>query len=313
MKILHLGHVVLVIGLVLSPSTSAPRAEIALGDGTVVRATVEQEHLEMQTSYGKLTIPFRDIRKIEFGQHLPPGKAEEIAGVVEQLGDADWRTRQRAEKALFSLGPLAYPAVKDACTHKDAEIARRAASLAKRLEDHFPGRLKTKLDDTIHGTGNLRITGRILSPEIHVYTEHLGALKLKLHALDTMCLRLNDHADFTLDAAQFGSEAGKWFDTGVFVAPTATLRIAAKGEVDLWPQGAGQYTAGPTGHSSVGKGTSFKAGALIGRIGAKGKVFLVGAELVTTATEEGALYLQIVPSSWNNASYGAYKVKIDVE
>src|SRR5581483_10856341 len=90
MKILHLGHVVLVIGLVLSPSTSAPRAEIALGDGTVVRATVEQEHLEMQTSYGKLTIPFRDIRKIEFGQHLPPGKAEEIAGVVEQLGDADW-------------------------------------------------------------------------------------------------------------------------------------------------------------------------------------------------------------------------------
>ena len=55
------------------------------------------------------------------------------------------------------------------------------------------------------------------------------------------------------------------------------------------------------------------AGSLIGKIGENGKAFYIGDRFEGPATEEGKLYLQIVPSPWNNASTGTYRVRINTD
>ena len=68
----------------------------------------------------------------------------------------------------------------------------------------------------------------------------------------------------------------KWLDSGVIVDPNQRLLILGEGQVDLWPQGPGQYMTGPKGYSTAGKGGTFMAGALIAKVGEHGKAFFVG-------------------------------------
>ena len=56
--------------LAQSSTPSSPRpnlAEVRFGDGSIVRMTLLQENLEVQTKYGKLNIPLSDVRRVEFG------------------------------------------------------------------------------------------------------------------------------------------------------------------------------------------------------------------------------------------------------
>ena len=88
-----------------------------------------------------------------------------------------------------------------------------------------------------------------------------------------------------------GGDLDKWCDTGAVVDAGQRVKIEADGQVDLWPQGAGQYLAAPKGYNTAGKGGHFMAGALVGRIGEKGKAFYVGEHYDATAVEEGRLQL----------------------
>ena len=93
-------------------SKDVPRpnyAEVRFGDGSLVRMTILQENLEVMTRYGKLTIPIREIRRIDFGLHLPEGVGQQIDNSIKQLGSETYRERDEAVKLLVHQGPLAYP------------------------------------------------------------------------------------------------------------------------------------------------------------------------------------------------------------
>jgi hypothetical protein len=51
-------------------------------------------------------------------------------------------------------------------------------------------------------------------------------------------------------------------------------------------------------------------GALLGRVGEYGKVFVIGSRYDGTAAEEGNLYLRIVPNTTNSESSGTYDVRV---
>src|SRR6516164_5663740 len=53
-------------------------AEVRFGDGSIVRMTLLQENIEVQTKYGKLSIPLSDVRRVEFGLHVPPDVHQQI-------------------------------------------------------------------------------------------------------------------------------------------------------------------------------------------------------------------------------------------
>ncbi len=55
------------------------------------------------------------------------------------------------------------------------------------------------------------------------------------------------------------------------------------------------------------------AGAFIGKVGENGNAFFIGERFDTLPSDEGRLYLMIVPSPWNNASAGNYRVRIQTD
>ena len=100
------------------------------------------------------------------------------------------------------------------------------------------------------------------------------------------------------------------------------LEIAVSGQIDMWPQGPGQYTSGPGGLAGYAPGGppggpgAARVGApgqVVARVGPNGTPFVVGAAFKAKAADAGRLYLRIVPSPWNNDSSGAYKVKVTTD
>src|SRR5262245_59794993 len=65
--------------------------------------------------------------------------------------------------------------------------------------------------------------------------------------------------------------------------------------------------------ATAGKGSTYMAGALVGRVGDAGKIFLIGERYDGSPGDEGRLWMQIVPSPWNNASTGSYRVRVTTD
>jgi len=315
-----LGAVVLACSLSLAPGQGkkdVPHptlAEVRFGDGSLVRMTILQDDLEVMTKYGKLTIPLREIRRIDFGLHLPEGVGQHIDQSIKLLGSETYKERDEAVKHLVYYGTIAYPFLQKASRNPDPEVSQRASGVLKRIaEKTTPENLRIKEEDTIQ-TVEFPITGRILHPVIKAHSTHFGDLSLKLSDLRTLFVRgSTGENELVVDAAKYGSAPDQWFDTGVMVDPSQRLQIVSDGQVDLWPQGPGQYVTGPKGYSTAGKGGAFMAGALIAKVGDNGKAFLVGERFEGTPNEEGKVFLQIVPSPWNNASSGTFRVRIAME
>lgn len=71
------------------------------------------------------------------GQAAPPQAKPSIRELIEQLGDADFARRQRAEEKLAAMGFDAYDAVEAATRHEDFEIAARARYLLSFIRMHW--------------------------------------------------------------------------------------------------------------------------------------------------------------------------------
>jgi len=298
----------------ITDAPSANTAEIRFADGSVVRMTILQPAIDIQTKYGQLTVPICDIRRIDFGLHLPPGADQRIEKNIKRLGSEVFRDREEATRELIALGPVAYPFVLRATRDADLETTQRINMIAKRIaEKCTPEDLKIKEDDVIH-TQDFPIVGRIMAPALAVRSVHFGELALKLSDLKTLYVRgINGELELSVEAARYGSTPEQWLDTGIIIDSSQTLLLSSEGQIDLWPQGPGQYVSGPKGYSAVGRVGNFMAGSLLARVGENGKSFAVGDRYEGTPGEEGKVYLSIAPSPWNNAASGAYRVRVSTE
>jgi hypothetical protein len=302
--------------LAQEPTTSVRPsiAEVRFGDGSIVRMTVLQETIEVQTKYGKLAIPVSDVRKIEFGLHVPPDVNLQITQSIKRLASDVYKERDSATRELMQAGYFAFPSLHKATKSTDQEVSYRAAGIIKQItEKTAPELLKLRDEDVIQ-TSEFTVIGKITSTTLKAHSPHFGEVALKLSELRTMHVRQHGgKSELVVDASRHGSALDQWCDTGITVDAAQRIVIIVDGQVDLWPQGPGQYMAFPKGYNTAGKGGQFMAGALIGRIGENGKSFYIGERFDGTASEEGRLYVQIVPSPWNNASTGQYRVRIQTE
>jgi hypothetical protein len=296
-------------------SSSRPNiAEVRFGDGSIVRMTLLQENLEVQTKYGKLMIPVSEIRRVEFGLHVSPEVHQQITQSIKRLASDVYKERDGASKELIQVGHYAFPSLHKASKSSDQEVSYRAASLIKQISERTsPDLIKLREEDVIHTT-EFTVIGRITSQTLKASSPHFGEVSLKLSELRTMHVRKHGgKSELVVDAAKHGSALDQWCDTGIVVDAAQRMLITGEGQVDLWPQGPGQYMAAPKGYNTTGKGGQFMAGALVGKIGENGKTFFIGERHDGAANEEGKLYLQIIPSPWNNASAGQYRVRIQTD
>src|SRR5262245_28366827 len=74
---------------------------------------------------------------------------QEARSALRQLADSDPDVRNDAVQKLMKLGKLALPALRDACSSEDGQLARRARRLLDEMEGRIPQTAaETRVDDT---------------------------------------------------------------------------------------------------------------------------------------------------------------------
>lgn len=283
-----------------------------LRDGSRIKVSTEITDLEIRTRYGKLAVPINEIRRIEFGVHYPDGVKSRIEKAISLLGSPIYKERENAERELLYFGSLSYPLVAKSRMGKgvllELEKQKRSNKILGMLKTAYPESVKVSLEDTI-STNDSVLKGEVVTDGWKVNSPLLGDFSLRLFAIkEVHVLSSLRDSEFELDAAVHNGSV--WLTAKRINGFGEKLSIACEGKIDLWPQGNGQYVTTPKGYTSNGVKFAFPAGSIIGKIGENGTPFLIGERLDNINTKEMDLYLTIVPSPWNNASEGTYKVKL---
>jgi hypothetical protein len=294
----------IVFGMMLSQ----PTAEIRTHDGSSNRVKVLEESITIETRYGKLTVPIAEVRRIDIGVQKSEAIEAKIRVALSKLESEVHRDREQGSRDLVSLGRYAFFDVQRATKHPDLEVSTRAGAVLKAIVENIPADHLPKQEQDVVETRDFPIQGKIVGQGFKCQSEVFESLPIQLYQVRSIRLRHNKDSEWmTVDSAR-----DEWQSSGVDVDTGTRVRIVGEGTVDLWPQGPGQYQAQPKGFSITGKGGVFLAGALLARIG-NGQPFFVGEQLEFSAKERGQLFFHIVPSPWNNASSGVYRVKVSAE
>jgi len=166
---------------------------VCFRDGSLLKLTLQEQHIELVTPYGKLVIPATDICRIDFGVHIDAATAKRVESALTRLGSTDMKERESATAELLDLGENAYPALVERTHAKDAEVARRAEAIVNKLRETLPAdRLDRPANDVVV-TADCRFTGRISADVFKVKTFPFGDQQVKLG--DLACLGLKTYVD----------------------------------------------------------------------------------------------------------------------
>jgi hypothetical protein len=228
-------------------------------------------------------------------------------------------------RELVALGVYAYPTLLKTARSTEPEVVKRAQDALAKIKAKVPAKeLQLGHDDKVV-TPRFNIVGRILTPSIKAKSDYFGDTELALSSLRHMRVISDSRAtDVVVDAAKH-AVANQWLDTGIMLETFTTLSVMASGEVELRPTLPGTYVCGPRGFTRTSAPGGFAAklkkgvegparsypGTLIGRVG-DGEPFVIGDRFEASLERAGKLFLQILPSPYDNTSTGSYQVKIAV-
>jgi hypothetical protein len=286
--------------------------EVRTADGSAVKVTLLVETIDVQTRFGRLTVPIRHLRRIDFGLRYPDGLREKIEEAIGQLGHSDFRRREAAQAELLLYPELAYPLVAMAANSGNAEAVRRSRAILEEIRNRVPGeKLDFRPFDSVQTT-EFPIVGVVELAGWKARSSIFGETTLKLADLRQLrALSTSGDSELVIDAARHGLPQEHWLETNIEVIGNM-LEIRAEGKVDLYPLGGerGMYMATPDGARPGGRPTRYPSGALLGKVGASGKTFLVGSHYQGIPDGEGKLFLKIEASPWGTIPSGSYTVKI---
>lgn len=280
----------------------AQDGQLNLVDGSTLKGTFESQNITLISKFGNLTIPFRDISKIEFGVHYLPNMEESINKAYSNLNNQNFKTREIATRDLIKFGRWSYPKIAKSSNFDDLELEKRVLKIKEELNNLLPAKHRIINEDKVY-IGDSIILGNIKEESITIKTEYLGELKINLAYIE------NFNNTKLSKILKIDADGDSWLDTGILVEPGNFLRLKAKGTVDLWSATPGQFVCGPLGkQDTAGKGGTYKAGALVAKI--NNTEYLIGEESEIRTNEFGVLCLKIINSPWNNKSVGFYEVSI---
>src|SRR5260370_1421061 len=107
--------------------------ELRFTDGSAVRMVMLEPAFDVTTRFGKLTVPWAEVRRIEFGLRYPDGVLNKIETAITQLGGPDFKTREAAQAELLRQGELAFPHVLKATREGNPEAMKRARAIAQQM------------------------------------------------------------------------------------------------------------------------------------------------------------------------------------
>ena len=162
------------------PNPTPGTVEIRFADDSAMKMTLREEQIEIITPYGKLKVPFSEVRQIDFATRIPLDVARRIDKAVADLASTEQKVRDPAAAELLKHKDRAYPALIEAAKSADAELKSRAEELLERLRESVPeGQLLYRKFDTIH-TEEMKISGKIDVATWKAKTSQFGDVEIKL-------------------------------------------------------------------------------------------------------------------------------------
>ncbi|MEX2214450.1 MAG: hypothetical protein WD768_10000, partial [Phycisphaeraceae bacterium] len=170
-------------------STDPNMIEFFLSDGTVLTGKLKVKSVDIETRFGRLTVPIEKIRRFKPGLESRPGVKERIAGYLEGLASDDAPTRKHAGEELLTFGP----GIRDvllplAASTQDGPRAAELRTILSKLNemagpDDFnvdPNKIMSMKD--VLETQDFTMTGSIVQKEFALATEY-GSFALPLSAV----------------------------------------------------------------------------------------------------------------------------------
>jgi hypothetical protein len=212
--------------------------DVSFADNGGMRLLVEVDKLELETPYGKLQIPTRDIRNIDFAIRLSEAEQKRCDAAIFNLGSSDFTMREEATKTLMDLGIKAYAPLLRAAKHADLEVAHRAQELAVKLRDKLGKEDIEPREYDIVETEHSKIAGKIAGDQITVRTSQFGMQQLKL--TDVRSLTGAGAPRVTEVALDVQADPGNLLGLHGSIGKTFAFRVT--GRVDGSVYGTGTYT-----------------------------------------------------------------------
>jgi hypothetical protein len=301
-----------------TPTRAAPPSLpiFYLRDQSKVAGTPKLDFLAVQTRYGMLKIPPSDLIQVRFSQRVDPAVGQRAQKLIEQLGNEDFDVRENAMESLRKLGGAALPLLREATRSSNEEIQNRAEILADELQAEKPSRPSAA--DSLGGvegsedeivTTRMTIRGRVLAAKFVIETRY-GELDFDVADLKAVSFQRAGPAAGKWEVQPRYQAPGNWYDTKFELEKGQRFSIEASGVITVSNY---SVSCGPTGTREWGgqSWNNFAQLSLVGKVGKKGKPFLVGNAYKGKESKGGRLYLAIVPFSYNPAgAIGKYTAKI---
>ncbi len=295
-------------------------------DGSIVGGDVTFEKIDIDTTFGTLQIPIRDILKFHPGLDSIPALGQKISTLVEGLGDKDFAVRENSHRELVAMGLRLQNEIgrfedggsAERKKHLE-EIKKIIAELSDESGDLETGELERPL---IRGdlivTGEFSIVGKIRQSEFKLSSK-FGDLLVNLADIRMADRSFNSSKEEVRKSVEVSGTS--FFQT----TPVSTkIRVNRGDKISIRATGVVQWTnwstsSGPDGIENQGTWQNQNSGTLMARIGKSENYIKIGSSGDFVAKQAGELFLGIAIQdnyAKNNSGYrwdGDYSAKIVVQ
>jgi hypothetical protein len=314
-----------------SETPVAPRhVRLHLRDGSVLAGDLTVDKIDVETDFGRLSIPVERIVSFRPGLESSPERLVEIDELVEKLGHDDFNTREQAQKDLLKLGLPLRREIEQRLAANGDENAERRTRLAQILKDleQQADQVDESADsqssepwarqDTIV-TAHFTVVGKIVDQEFKVVSKY-GSLDVKLGDI-TFAGRAGGakpEVRRTVVVAGTNLAQTNFKSSGLRVERGDKVTVRADGQIQMTPWGGGHSTT-PDGGAYYGwyRPNEIEGGSLVAKIGDSGPVFKVGSKKTFVARQSGVIqFAMAMQDQYSQQGYqfpGQYNVKVSVE
>jgi len=305
------------------------KLQLTLRDGNLVKGMCELSALSLQTDFGKLEIPLKNVTAVEMGVLPDPSKVAKVTTLLQQLSVPMEEMRKAAYEEVVKMDITVVPILmryfespqyQGADTFSEYTVSQALDELKAtyNLDENFSEK------DVVTIDGIYSIAGEYALKEMSLQTDY-GVLKIEKYNIQRMEVLYVPSADeaahsFRLNASKYisGNNNGGWLKTGISVKKGQKLLITASGSVTLASLSGNTYkpdgsSSSSSGYVSNGTNDYPTYGNVVFKLGEEGPMHRAGAKFNGAAEESGVLYLSIYESVYNSSNTGSYSVNVKLQ
>ncbi len=291
-------------------------AWITTKEGENIRGILAEKSVRVTVNGAPREIPLKNILSIHAGSEASAGEAKRISEGLAAMAGTDRKRRDGASADLTDIGiPAITPLLK---SYKDTDGHEPLAHY-RLFERLIPGYADAadRGADLIRLTGGEALRGKVETSQWTLtLTDGMKRTVPSASLRRLAMFRSVIDRTFEVHSLRHATQI-EYLDTGIAVDSASRLDIAAKGfvrlsfDIDGWASDPdGIRVPGPNYKTNLVDGHPF--GALVGKTGPGGSVWLSGSHLVKQGIGDGRLFLAVNDNRhWQN-NIGSFQVRLKV-